>query len=283
MGSRPHPPANRRAGAPSVTSLLLAEQREQPDEDVDEVEVHGHRAVDGVVQGVRDAQRPVEVEDDHRREQHETEPVERGHGAGDGHAEHAEEQDAELPDDEQEQQAEQRHPPGRQALRDERADQTESDDQHGGERQDFSHGRRGVERHHRAEQDAEGDGEHEERHTADERIGVAGRHPGRAERDQEEHQREAEHPPTTHGREPDGRSRPLSGHRRDGDADGGETGDSEQVGAAAHGGGRRVVDAAPYVVVEEAIVGHLSSYGTGLHHEKSRFDNDGCHVIIIIA
>lgn len=258
-GSRPCPPKEPEDGASSGTSLLLSEQREQSDEDVDEVEVQCHGTVHRVVQRVGDAQRSVEVEDHERREQQQPEPVEHGHRASHGDTESGEEDDAELPNDEQQEQPDEREPPGRQILGDERTDETEANYEERSEREDFGDGRGGVERDHRAEQYTERDGEHEERHPADERIVVGTGHPGRAERDQEEHQHETEHPPAAHGAEVDHRAGPLCRHRRDGDADGGEAGDSEQVGPAAHGRGSRVVDAVPDAVVEEAFVGHLSS------------------------
>ncbi len=135
--------------------VLLSHQAQEPDEDVDEVQVDRDCRVDRVVQRVGQANRSVQVEDHETPEDEQSRPVEYRHGTVDRHAEGAHQRNDEVPADQEEQRAEQRRPPRRQIVRDEGADQPEHRDHHAGEREDLDDRRRLVHGDHGTEHEPE--------------------------------------------------------------------------------------------------------------------------------
>ena len=97
--------------------LLLAHDRQDPDEDVGEVEEDVDRDVDRVVHRLVETARHVQVVDHDGAEQDQYGPVQDPEGQLEVESQRRQDDAAELDDDRSEQQPEQRSAPGRQVLR----------------------------------------------------------------------------------------------------------------------------------------------------------------------
>lgn len=239
------------------SGLLLPHARQEPDEDVDEVQVDGDGRVDGVVHGVGQAHGPVEVEDDQRAEHDESHPVEGRHGTAHGDAEEAEQRHDEVATEQQEQRAEQRSPPGRQVIRDQDADQAEHEHDHRRQGEHLDDRRRLVQGDHGAEHEPERARDEGVAQRGNDRVVAAVGDEHAAEGDEGHDDDEADEAPLA----PRVHRPVLADERHDGaegDTGGGPATHQQHVELSGDGGPVGVVLAIPHGVAEHAVLGHPS-------------------------
>ena len=141
---------------------MVAHDGEQPNEDVDEVQVDRQGAVDRVVDRSLDVLGAVEVEDDVSAEEEDSDPVEPRQRSLDRESEETGERDEQTAQQEQDQAPEEERRPALQALGDHRAHNAQDHDHGDRDGEDLDH------RRHRVESD---DGpQHEPERDRDQRV-----------------------------------------------------------------------------------------------------------------
>jgi hypothetical protein len=139
----------------SVLGRATTKKRQQPDEQVEPVEIHRHRDVDRVVEGARHPHGAVHVVDDHPREQSHAGPVQPGHDTADIDAKGAGKRSDHQANQQDDHPAEQPDPPALETVRNDSADESENDNEGRRDEQHLHDAGRGVQGQHRSQHETE--------------------------------------------------------------------------------------------------------------------------------